>query len=353
MDARKAERQAKRVELAKAHTFRECAAEFIEANKRGWRNAKHASQWQNTLETYAHPILGDLPASEIDTGLVVRVLEQPVETGPGKPSLTFWTAKPETANRVRGRIEAILDSAKVRGFREGPNPAQWRGNLALVLPPRSKVRKVVHHPALPFNELPAFMKELRTHTSTSARALEFLILTAARTAETLQARWAEIDDTGAKVWTIAAGRMKAGREHRVPLSGAALKVLDHVRPLAVDRHGKVRKAAPIFTGPRRALPMSTMALLMLLRRMKRGDLTAHGFRSTFSDWAAERTAYPREVVEMALAHSIEDKTEAAYRRGDLFEKRRKLMNAWAEFCAGVATGNVTPIRRAAGGRARR
>jgi integrase len=332
LDAKAAQRQAQRLAAAKGRTFRECAAEFIEKNRAGWRNPKHRQQWENTLATYVYPTLGDLPVSAIGTGVVVQVLDP------------IWAEKPETAGRVRGRIEAVLDAAIARGFRQGPNPAQWKGNLAHILPARSRVRKVAHHAALPFDELPLFLADLRDRQGMAARALEFTILTAARTGEVLGARWGEIDLT-AKVWTVPADRMKAGREHRVPLSDPALAVLDAVRPLALSINGEPDVAAPVFPGPRRALPMSNMTMLMLLRRMKRDDLTAHGFRSTFSDWAAERTAYPREVVEMALAHTIDNKVEAAYRRGDLFEKRRRLMTDWAHFCEAPSVGEVVPIRQ--------
>jgi integrase len=320
LEARDAKRAAARVEAAKGRTFKECAVEFIATNKPGWRNAKHTQQWGNTLETYVYPTLGHLPVSAIDTGLVVQVL---------KP---IWTEKPETASRVRGRIEAILDAATVQGFRQGPNPAQWKGNLTHILPARGKVRQVAHHAAIDFGELASFMTDLRKREGVAARALEFAILTAARTGEALGARWSEID-LKEKIWTVPADRMKAGREHRVPLSAAALAVLETVRPIAVQKDGDTDPAAPVFPSARRALPLSNMALLMLVRRMKRDDLTAHGFRSTFSDWAAERTSYPREVVEMALSHAIENKVEAAYRRGDLFEKRRRLMDEWTRFCA--------------------
>jgi integrase len=255
----------------------------------------------------------------------------------------IWSKKPETASRVRGRIEAVLDAATVRGFRHGVNPAQWKGNLARILPPRARVRKVAHHAALPFDEMPTFLAALRSRQGMAARALEFTALTAARTGEVLGARWREIDMT-AKVWTVPGERMKAGRDHRVPLSDPALDVLEKVLPLALMADAAANPGAPVFPGPRRALPMSNMTMLMLLRRMKRDDLTAHGFRSTFSDWAAERTAYPREVVEMALAHAVENKVEAAYRRGDLFEKRRKLMEAWAAFCETAPSREVVPLR---------
>ncbi len=334
LDARIAQRAAERLSAAKGRSFREAAEEYIERNEAGWRNAKHRQQWRSTLESYVYPVLGNLAVAAIDTGLVVQALDP------------IWAEKPETASRVRGRIEAVLDAATVRGWREGPNPAQWKGNLAHVLPARAKVRKTVHHAALPFTEMPAFLAALRDRPGMAARALEFAILTAARTDETLGAKWDEID-LGAKVWAVPAERMKAGREHRVPLSDAALAVLESVRPLALRAAGEPDPIAPVFPGPRPALPMSQMAMLMLLRRMKRGDLTVHGFRSTFSDWAAERTAYPREVVEMALAHAIESKVEAAYRRGDLFEKRRNLMAAWASFCKAPPAGEVVPLRAGA------
>jgi integrase len=331
LGAQEVQRRAQRLAVAKARTFRECAAEFIERNRVGWRNAKHRQQWENTLATYVYPTLGELPVSAIDAGLVVQVLDP------------IWAEKPETASRVRGRIEAVLDAATVRGFRRGPNPAQWKGNLAHILPARARVRKVEHHASLPLDDMPAFLAALGQRPGMAARALEFTILTVARTGEALGARWDEIDLV-AKVWTVPAERMKAGREHRVPLSDAALGALEEARPLALTKEGAPDPAAPVFPGPRRALPMSNMTMLMLLRRMKRDDLTAHGFRSTFSDWAAERTAYPREVVEMALAHAIGNKVEAAYRRGDLFEKRRRLMADWARFCAAPSAGEVVALR---------
>ena len=331
LDAKGAQRQAQRLAVAKGRTFRECAAEFIERNRVGWRNAKHRQQWENTLATYVYPTLGELPVSAIDTGLVVQVLDP------------IWAEKPETASRVRGRIEAVLDAATVRGFRQGPNPAMWKGNLVHILPARAKVRKVAHHAALPFDDMPAFLAALHSRNGMAARALEFAALTAARTGEVLGALWGEID-LAAKIWTVPAPKMKGGREHRVPLSDAALSVLEKARPLALMKDGTPVPAAPVFPGPRRALPMSNMTMLMLLRRMKRDDLTTHGFRSTFSDWAAERTAYPREVVEMSLAHAIGNKVEAAYRRGDLFEKRRRLMADWARFCEAPPAGEVVPLR---------
>src|SRR3984893_8069962 len=323
LDAKEAQRRVERASVAKGRTFREIAEEFIGRNQTSWRNAKHRQQWRNTLQAYVYPAIGDLPVAVIDTGLVVQVLDP------------IWTEKPETASRVRGRIEAVLDAATVRGFRQGPNPAQWKGNLAHILPARAKVRRVEHHAALPYGGLPEFFATLQDREGMAARALEFAILTAARTGEVLGATWREID-LNAKVWIVPSARMKGGREHRVSLSATTLVLLDKVRPLALTSDGDPDPAAPVFSGPRRALPLSQMAMLMLLRRIGRGGLTTHGFRSTFSDWAAERTNYPREVVEMALAHAIESKVEAAYRRGDLFEKRRQLMESWARFCETLA-----------------
>jgi integrase len=259
--------------------------------------------------------------------LVLKALEQ------------IWTTKPETASRVRGRIEAVLDWAKVREYRDGENPARWRGHLDKLLPARRKVRKVEHHAALPYAELPAFMAALRQRDGTAARALEFAILTAARTGEVIGARWSEID-LQARTWTIPDSRMKAGREHRVPLSDRAIEII----------HGLPRESANgfVFAGAREKQALSNMALLMTLRRMGRDDLTTHGFRSTFRDWAAERTGYPNEVVEMALAHAVSNAVEAAYRRGDLFDKRRHLMADWMAFCAEpLKSGDAIPYRRRA------
>jgi integrase len=321
-------RDRERLEAAKAITFKQCAAAYVQAHRAGWRNAKHAAQWDATLATYAGPIIGALPVQAIDTGLVTKVLEQEVGAA-GDTKASLWTAKPETASRLRGRIEVILDWAKVRGYREGENPARWRGHLDKLLPARAKVRKVEHHAALPYAELPAFVAALREQEGIAARALEFAILTAARTGEAIGATWDEINWHD-KLWTIAGARMKAGKEHRVPLCARGLEILAELKPAAdVSIAGKQF----VFTGGKAGRPLSNMAFLMLLRRMDRGDLTAHGFRSTFRDWAAERTSFPSEVAEMALAHAVGSKVEAAYRRGDLFEKRRRLMEAWAAFCS--------------------
>jgi integrase len=295
---------------ARTMSFDACSQAYIASHRAGWRNVKHASQWENTLTTYCSPVFGKLPVHFVDVGSVMKVLEP------------LWATKPETASRLRGRIERVLDWAKVRGYREGDNPARWRGHLDHLLPNKSKVRRVKHHAALPYSELPAFFEELQQREAIAAKALQFAILTAGRTGEIIGARWAEIDLLG-RVWTVPAERMKWGREHRVPLSAAALKLLKHMNT--------VRQNEFVFSGDRRA-SLSDMALLMLLRRMRRPDLTTHGFRSTFRDWTEEQTNTPRAVAEMALAHAIENAVEAAYRRGDLFEKRRVLMSRWADFC---------------------
>ena len=312
IEARRSERARAALAAAKALTFKECTEQYIAAHRTGWRNAKHAAQWSTTVKTYAEPVIGSLPVQNIDTPLAMKVLEP------------LWSKKPETAARLRGRIEAVLDWATVRGYRQGDNPARWRGHLDKLLPAPAMVRKVKHHAALPYDELPEFMAALRTQDGVSARALEFLILTAARTGEVIGARPGELKD---KVWTVPAGRMKGGAEHRVPLSAPALALVETMK--------KEQGAEFLFPGSKRDKPLSNMALLALLDRMDRANLTAHGFRSTFRDWAAERTNYPREVVEMALAHAIGNKVEAAYRRGDLFEKRRSLMAEWAKYCARI------------------
>jgi integrase len=331
IEARRASRRQVLLEAAKVVTFRECAAKYIAAHRAGWRNAKHAAQWEATLATYADPIIGALPVQAIDMALVLKVIEP------------IWTEKPETAGRLRGRLESILDWARVRGYREGENPARWRGHLDKALPARSKVRKVKHHAALAYAELPRFLEKLREQEGTAARALEFTILTAARTGETIGAKWSEIDLLD-KLWKIPANRMKAQKEHRVPLSPRALAILGEMQSL--NRVGD--NEAFVFPGSKRGKPLSNMAFLMLLRRMGRDDLTAHGFRSTFRDWAAERTSFPAEVAEMALAHTVSDKTVAAYNRSDLFERRRRLMAQWATFCAATeqkAQGNVAEMRK--------
>lgn len=289
-------------------TFKAVADDYIAENEDGWHNAKHRQQWKNTLATYVYPVIGEVPVAEVKTAQVLQIL---------KP---IWKEKPETASRVRGRIETILDAAKAREYREGENPARWRGHIAQILPARSRLTRG-HHKAMPYDAVPAFVGELRSRNAMAALALEFAILTAARTSEVLGATWDEVDFDKA-VWTIAARRMKAGREHRVPLSPRAIEILEQTKPLGKDR---------LFPAERGGA-LSSMAMTMLLRRMKL-DCTVHGFRSAFRDWAAESTGYAHEVCEMALAHAIANKAEAAYRRGDLFEKRRRLLADWASYCA--------------------
>jgi integrase len=341
IDTRRADRLRERLEAAKAMTFKQCAEAYIASHRAGWRNAKHAAQWDTTLATYVAPIIGALPVPTIDTALVMKVLEQEVGGAPDQPKASLWTARPETASRLRGRIEVILDWAKVRGYREGDNPARWRGHLDKLLPVRGKVRRVEHHAALPYAELPCFMAAVRAHAGTSARALEFTILTATRTGEAIGASWEEID-WKEKVWAIAAGRMKAGKEHRVPLCKRAVAILMELKP-ATEAPSDGKQF--LFGGVTPGKPLSNRAMDRLLRRLN-CDVTVHGFRSTFRDWVAERTNFPSEVVEMALAHSVGSRVEAAYRRGDLFEKRRRLMDAWEDFCGNaVADGkNVVSWR---------
>lgn len=317
------ERDRQRAASAPPITFKKAAEDYIADNRAGWRNVKHAGQWTATLATYAYPELGSLAVSAVDVPDVLKVL---------KP---IWATKPETASRVRGRIEAVLDYAKVQKWRSGDNPARWKGTLDHLLPARNKVRRVEHHDAMPYAAVPAFMTALAGQEGVAARALRFAILTAARTGEVIGARWPETDSDGA-VWTVPAGRMKAGREHRAPLSAPALDILRDM-PRVSDH---------MFPGIKRGEPLSNMAMLMLLRRMKVKDATVHGFRSAFRDWAADQTGFPREVIEAALAHANGDKVEAAYLRTDHFEKRRLLMEEWGRFCIGTATANVVPLRAA-------
>lgn len=323
MAERRAALQAMAVSSAKGLTFSQCMESYLEAHEDAWKNAKHRQQWRATLETYAAPFIGNLPVSGIDTGLVLKCLEP------------IWKTKTETASRLRGRIESILDWATVRNLRTGDNPARWRGHLDKLLAAPSKIATKGHHAALPYAEMAAFMPILRQQEGIGARALEFTILTAVRSGETRGATWAEMDLENA-VWAIPAERIKAKKEHRVPLSPPALAILRSLPRLA--------ETEIVFPGAKNQA-LSDMTLTSVLRRMGRSDLTAHGFRSTFRDWAAETTAYPSEVVEMALAHTIGNKTEAAYRRGDLFEKRRRLMDEWARHATTLqAKAGVTAIR---------
>lgn len=320
---RDAERQKIKLATAMAMTFEECADAYIEVHRAGWKNPKHAKQWENTLATYASPVIGSLSVASVDMPLVLKILEP------------IWTTKNETASRLRGRIEAVLDWATVRGYRAGDNPARWKGHLDKVLPAPNKVQKVKHHPALHYGEVGEFMTALRKCDGIGAKALEFTILTASRSGEVRGATWQEID-LKAKTWTIPAERMKAGKEHRIPLSKQVVKLLQSM--------SRIKDVAHIFPSPQNDA-LSDMSLMAVLRRMGREDLTVHGFRSTFRDWAGETTPFPREVIEHALAHQLRDKAEAAYQRGDLLVKREKLMQAWADYCNKFpAAANVTPIR---------
>ena len=330
IDVRRAERARQRLDAAKSISFKECAEAYIASHKAGWRNEKHKYQWPATLNSYAYPIIGPLPVQAVDTGLVLKVLEP------------IWAKKPETASRVRQRIENVLDFSKVRGYREGENPARWRGHLDKLLPAQSRVRQVRHLAALPYYDLPLFLANLRKRDAFAARGLEFLILTAARTGEVIGARWSEIDLLD-KTWTVPGDRMKAHREHRVPLSARTLAILQDMQTARQSGGGN----AYVFPGPRAGKPLSNMAFLMLLRRMEIDDLTVHGFRATFKTWASERTSFQNEIVEAALAHVIGGKVEQAYRRTDMFEKRRRLMQQWATFCVTAPTqrhGNILALR---------
>lgn len=308
---RATKRAAAKAEAAKAMTFDEAAARCIADKRAGWRNAKHADQWTNTLATYVSPLIGSLPVADIDLALVRKVLDP------------IWATKNETASRVRQRMESVLAWATVSGYRKGENPARWRGHLDHLLPKPSKVQKSEHHAALPYAKVSKFVAELRAQSGTSALALEFTILTAARTNEVIAARWEEVD-LEKKLWTVPAERMKAGKEHVVPLSRRAVKVLKELQGI---------KTGPfVFPGGKADAPLSNMAMSATLKRMNRSDITVHGFRSTFRDWAGEQTTFPRELIEHALAHQLKDKAEAAYARSTMPEKRRKLMEAWAEYC---------------------
>jgi integrase len=317
-------REARRARLAqmaatqRATTFRACAEACMVAHESGWTNAKHRAEWRSTLERFAYPVIGDLAVDDITTAHIVKVLEP------------IWKEVPETASRVRGRIEKVLGWATVREFRTGDNPARWRGHLAELFPARGKMKNgIEHHAALPYSDVPALMAELRAENRVISQALEFLILTAARTGEIRRATWDEFD-LAAKVWTVPASHMKGGKQHKVPLCNRAIEILN-ARP---------RNEAPF--------PMGAVGMAQCLQR-HRSDATVHGFRSSFRDWAAERTSYPNHVAEQALAHAISSKVEAAYRRTDLFEKRRRLMNDWAAWCARpvpAATANVTSITSA-------
>ena len=313
---RRANAEVARNDKAKAKTFRDCAEAYIAAHKGEWKNPKHAAQWSATLNSYAYPVFGSKPVDAIDSNLVLEVIEP------------LWTTKTETASRLRGRIEKVLGWATFRGFRHGENPARWKDHLDHHLPLRSDVRKVKHHASLPYAELRAFLADLRGRSGTAARALEFAILCASRSGEVREATWREFD-LDRRIWTIPAERMKADREHVVPLAEPAISIL------------RARQAAPriegsldlgyVFAAPRGGA-FSDAVFRALFDRMGRGGLTQHGFRSTFREWAGEVSTHSREVVEHALAHRLADKAEAAYQRGSLLPKRVALMNDWAAFC---------------------
>jgi len=333
--AKKQKKIADALAAAKMMTFDQCAEAYIQTHKAGWKNAKHADQWTNTLKTYASPVLGHLPVADVDTGLVVKCLA------------AIWESKTETASRLRGRIESVLDWATTSGYRSGENPARWKGHLENLLATISRSSRTRNHPSLPWQRIAAFMAVLRAREGVSARAVEFCILTACRSGEVRGARWAEFDLAG-KVWTIPAERMKARREHEVPLSDAALALLE-----SMPRDGEI-----VFAGIN-GQPLSDMSLTAVIRRMNGDDkpvwvdangdgVTVHGFRSTFRMWAAETTNYPREVAEHALAHQLPDAVERAYQRGSQFTKRAALMADWAAFCMTVLPDAVVkPIRTAA------
>jgi integrase len=299
-------------------TFTNCAARYIRSHRRSWRNAKHARQWVSTLKTYVRPVIGNLPIEEVTTQDVLKILTP------------IWTVKNETAKRVQGRMENILDFAAAHGYRDPINPARWRGHLDKLLAKPSKVQNVTHHPAMPYEQVADFMIAVQPSESISSKALQLLILTATRTSEVLNAEWHEVDLDNA-TWTIPAERMKVRREHRIPLSRQAVSLLSNLPRVAGNAY--------VFPGMKSGRPLSNMSLLKFMRGMgygssgEKGNYVPHGFRSSFRDWTGEVTSYPRDVAEMALAHAIENKVEAAYRRGDLFEKRRKMMQEWANYIA--------------------
>ena len=311
LQSKRAGRAAERLEKAKLITFAQCADQYIASHEASWKAAKHARDWRGSLTKHAYPIIGNLPVSAIDLALTKKVLEP------------IWKTRTKTAVDVRGRIELVLNWAKIHGYRDGENPARWKGHLENVLPKPSKIAKVKHHAAMPYADVPAFMVALREKTVLGARALEWTVLSAVRSEETLGAEWSEID-IGKKVWTIPASRMKADADHRIPLTSRMLEIVK-----SLPRGGK-----HVFPGQTPSKRASGAVMWFLLRSMTSSGETVHGFRSSFRDWAAEQTAYPSDVIEMALAHTIANRVEAAYRRGDLFEKRRQLMADWAKFCAG-------------------
>ncbi len=334
----KADARAERVKAdAATVTFEAAAQSYYDAQSIKWRNPKHRAQFLSTMKTFAYPVMGKLPVANIDTPLVLKVMEQHVKAERGYPAGPLYKSRPETASRLRGRIQNVLDWAKARGYRSGENPAAWRGNLKHLIPAAEETKRVQHHAALAYREMSLFMSRLSERAGTAARALEFTILTAARTNEVIGARWSEVDFKE-RVWTVPADRMKARKAHRVPLSDRALDLL---RKLPTEEGNDF-----IFIGTQKGKGLSNMSMSAVLRRMHY-DVTVHGFRSVFRDWAAESTGYANHIVEMALAHAISNAVEKAYRRGDLFDKRAKLMEDWARFCSQppAKADNVTPLRR--------
>jgi len=332
LEQRESEKRTIEVKALKTIVFEKAAEQYIASHRAGWKSDVHRKQWENSLKAHAYPVLGKLDLRDIDTGMIVRVLEP------------IWTSKTETASRVRGRIENILDWGKVNGYRDGENPARWDGHLDYLLPKRSKVHKEKHHPALPHAQMPRFMADLRSRTGASAKCLEFVILTVARTAEATEAKWREIDMPGKK-WTVPPERMKGEREHDVMLSDAAITVLDHQK--------KIQSSDWVFPGAREGEPLSETAMRELIKQMnaerkkaglprwidpKQGgrDVVPHGFRSSFKDWSSECTNFRSEIAEAALAHKEADKVKAAYGRTTFDQKRRELLAAWADYCGGNA-----------------
>jgi integrase len=321
IEQRDGQRAAQRLEKARSISFEECTTLYFEANKAAWRNAQHTRDWELSLKNHVFPKIGSLPVADIDVAMVLKVLEP------------MWLTTPVTAGRVRGRLESVLAYATARGYRQGANPAQWKHHLEHLLPKGKKLRSVRHHPALPFEQIAGFVSDLRKEPEPRAAALEFLILTAARSAEVLGARTKEVDIGGA-IWTVPGERMKGGLVHHVPLSEAALSIV---------RGAVAARQEYLFEVDGHRLPGKS--IFKLLRSMDRPDLTTHGFRSTFRTWAGEKTEFAREVIEKALAHLVGDETERAYDRGHLFDKRRRLMDAWADYVT-ARSAIVIPMRNA-------
>ena len=322
------ERQAKKTSIRESHqhsiTFAAAAERCIQTKKAEWSNTKHQDQWTTTMAKFVSPLIGKLRVDQINTSHIVKILEQNIKNKKGEIEGSFWNVRTETATRVRQRIEVILDWCRAHEYTQGENPARYQGALSHLLPKASKIKKSVHHPALPFQKIGEFMSELRSHSGYSALALELLILTATRTSEIIEAKWDEFN-LDSKVWTIPAERMKAGKEHRIPLNTRAMEILEHLKTIRVNSY--------LFPSTlHKESCLSNMALLSMMRKMdKYSDYVPHGFRSTFRDWAAETTDYSNETVELALAHTIKNKAEAAYRRQDQLEKRKKLMEDWGNY----------------------